>query len=97
MASRKGRPNILGRGIKENIVAVFTRIGGTPAMAKWAAHNRTEFYKIYARLLPTDATLNINIRDVTELTDGELLLIATGRSAGAADEADVEGIPHEIH
>lgn len=39
---------------KENIAAVFTRLGGTAQMAKWAQENQTEFYKLYARLVPVE-------------------------------------------
>jgi hypothetical protein len=52
MASRKGIPNKLGAGAKENIQAVFVRLGSTAAMAEWAQENKTEFYKIYAKLVP---------------------------------------------
>jgi hypothetical protein len=51
--SRKGKPNVAGKMAKENILAVFTRLGGTAGMARWAQENLTEFYKIYAKLLPT--------------------------------------------
>ena len=57
----RGRPpgakNKLGRSVKENVVAVFARLGGTPAMAEWARDNPTEFYKIYARLIPVEASV----------------------------------------
>jgi len=33
-------------------VAAFNRIGGHHALAEWAEANRTEFYKLYARLIP---------------------------------------------
>lgn len=52
MASRKGSPNKLSGTAKENIAAVFTRLGGTAAMASWAEENQTEFYKLYAKLVP---------------------------------------------
>jgi hypothetical protein len=41
---------------RDNIAAVFTRLGGTAAMAEWAKENKTEFYKLYARLIPTEVT-----------------------------------------
>lgn len=53
----KGVPNKVGATAKENILAVFTRLGGTAAMARWAEDNQTEFYKLYARLIPTDVNL----------------------------------------
>lgn len=42
--------------VKENIICVFTRMGGTAEMAKWARKNPTDFYKIYAKLLPMQVT-----------------------------------------
>jgi hypothetical protein len=51
---KKGTPNHLSGGVKSNIVAVFDKIGGREAMARWATENMTEFYKLYGRLLPTE-------------------------------------------
>ena len=56
MPSRKGSPNKLSGLAKDNIAAVFNRLGGTANMAKWAEENQTDFYKIYARLLPVQVT-----------------------------------------
>jgi len=53
----KGTPNKVTATAKENILAVFTRLGGTAQMAAWAKENQTEFYKIYARLVPTETRL----------------------------------------
>ncbi len=53
---QKGVPNKLSGNVKENIVAVFTRLGGTAAMAEWAEDNKTEFYRLYAKLLPMQVT-----------------------------------------
>jgi len=52
----------------ENIVAVFTRLGGTATMAEWARRNQTEFYRLYARLIPSESTTEINLRDVRDLS-----------------------------
>ena len=51
-----GTPHKVTALAKDNIISVFTRLGGTAAMAKWAEANETEFYRIYARLLPTEVT-----------------------------------------
>jgi hypothetical protein len=69
MAARKTKPpgrsrgskNLVGATAKENFLAVFTRLGGTAAMAEWAKENRTDFYKLYARLIPTEVGANINV------------------------------------
>lgn len=97
MASRKGSPNKVGAEVKENIVAVFTRLGSTAAMAEWAAKNLTEFYRLYARLIPTEVTGEFSVRHVTELSDLELVVIATGGSAGTTSAPVGEQIPDGVH
>ena len=52
----KGVPNKVSATAKENVIAVFTRLGGTAAMAKWAAENQTDFYRLYAKLIPSQIT-----------------------------------------
>jgi uncharacterized MAPEG superfamily protein len=52
----QGAKNKLSGQAKENIQAVFVRLGGTAAMAKWAEDNQTEFYRIYSRLLPHEVS-----------------------------------------
>jgi len=54
---KAGTPNKLSGIAKENVIAVFNRLDGTAGMAEWASENKTEFYRIYARLLPTDSTV----------------------------------------
>lgn len=55
MASRKGKPNKLSATAKENIAAVFIRLGGTAAMASWAEENKSAFYtKVYPRIVPVE-------------------------------------------
>lgn len=53
---QKGSGNKLSGLAKDNICAVFTRLGGTAAMAEWAVENKTEFYKLYARLIPVQVS-----------------------------------------
>jgi len=53
-----GTPNKVTGAVKENFMAVFVRLGGTAAMAEWAGENKTEFYKLYARLIPADVKLS---------------------------------------
>lgn len=56
-----GAKNKLSGAAKENIAAVFTRLGGTAQMSKWAKENPTEFYKIYARLIPIEHFGDVNL------------------------------------
>lgn len=97
MASRKGSPNKIGAEVKENIVAVFIRLGSTAAMAEWARENLTEFYRLYARLIPTEVVGEFTIRDATELSDAELASIATGGSAGVTSAPTGSQEPPGIH
>lgn len=54
MSRTVGAKNRISGQAKENIQAVFVRLGSTAAMARWAKDNQSEFYKIYARLLPIE-------------------------------------------
>jgi hypothetical protein len=53
-----GSQNKVTTTVKDNMLAVFNRLGGTHKMAEWAEANLTEFYKLYARLIPTDVKLS---------------------------------------
>jgi hypothetical protein len=57
MGRPKGVPNKINGTVKENVIAVFNLIGGRHALADWAEDNRTEFYRLYAKLLPTETTI----------------------------------------
>jgi len=69
---QKGTPNKISAQVRENVVHVFEQLGGVKKMADWALDNLTEFYKLYGRLLPTEATLNIS-RDVKDLSRDDIL------------------------
>lgn len=53
---RPGVPNKLSGTVKDNIVRVFEKIGGVPRMCSWAEKNETQFYSLYAKLLPLQVT-----------------------------------------
>lgn len=52
MGRPKGAKNHLTYEVKEAIQMCFYDIGGRKKFAEWAKMNRTEFYKLYAKLLP---------------------------------------------
>lgn len=54
---KKGTPNRMSATVKDNIVAVFDKVGGTKTMVNWAKENLTEFYRLYGRLLPSETTI----------------------------------------
>jgi len=48
----KGIPNKVSGLAKDAVAKVFEDIGGVAQMAEWARANQTQFYQIYAKLLP---------------------------------------------
>ena len=51
-----GVTNKVSGTAKENMICVFTRLGGTAAMANWAREHPSDFYRLYAKLLPHELT-----------------------------------------
>ncbi len=51
-----GVPNKLSATVKDNIIDVFDSIGGVETMAVWANENKTQFFNLYAKLLPLQVT-----------------------------------------
>ena len=92
----KGVPNKLSAQVKENIVHVFEQMGGVKKMTAWAEENQTEFFRLYARLAPTDVLVNIT-RSAEELDDAELASIATGSSDRVAEAESGAKKPSELH
>ncbi len=52
----KGRtgPNKTTTSAREAFTLAFQGIGGTIALQAWAKENTTEFFKLYARLIPQE-------------------------------------------
>lgn len=77
----KGAPNKLGHLARENIIAVFDRVGGIDAMTRWAGEFPGDFYRIYSRLIPGQT--GDTPRDkptAAHYTDEELMAIIAERS-----------------
>ena len=51
---QKGTPNKLTKSAREAYQLAFEDIGGAVEFAAWAKDNRTEFYKLHARLIPVE-------------------------------------------
>jgi hypothetical protein len=52
-------PGKVTAAAKDNVLAVFNRLGGTHAMAKWAKANQTDFYRLYGKLIPQQIDMEI--------------------------------------
>jgi uncharacterized MAPEG superfamily protein len=88
MPRPKGSPNKAGALVRENVIAVFNRLQGTAGMATWAKKNLTEFYRIYARLIPTEMVGEFRSKDATEYTEAELIDILSRRRTAEAQTGE---------
>ena len=50
----KGSQNRLTRAGREAFMLAFDEVGGVKALTAWARENQTEFYRLYARLIPSN-------------------------------------------
>lgn len=50
----KGVPNKVTKSAREAFQLAFQEAGGGEGLSAWAKANRTEFYKLYARLIPVE-------------------------------------------
>ena len=48
--------------VVEAFQEAFDLIGGTPRLAIWAHHNTTDFYKLYGKLIPSSAHIDMDGR-----------------------------------
>lgn len=60
---QKGTLNQSTRAIKEVFENAFEGLGGSQAFIKWGKDNQTEFYKLYARLIPQDVNAKHGLTD----------------------------------
>lgn len=59
---QKGSLNKTSLNVKESVMRVYDLIGGDDAFADWAKTNKTEFYKITAKLIPRDVDVSGSVR-----------------------------------
>lgn len=64
----KGATNLATRSVKQALQMAFEGIGGVESLQSWAKQNKTEFYKIWSKMLPTD----VNFKSVNSMTTEEL-------------------------
>lgn len=58
----KGVPNKTTTAAKEAFALAFDGIGGVPALIEWAEENRSDFFKLYARLIPVELSGEVKAR-----------------------------------
>lgn len=53
---KRGTQNKVTVAVKTALQNAFSAVGGQKALANWAEANPTEFYKLWAKLLPQEIT-----------------------------------------
>lgn len=54
---KAGTPNKLTAKVRDNFAQTFEALGGVEALTAWAEQHPTEFYKLFAKLMPSDMNL----------------------------------------
>lgn len=78
------RPRIAA---KESLESAFTKMGGIEGLVRWGKKNPTEFYRIWARLLPRDVNLG-----VTESLEDLLSQLAEQRGGSDTVQGEFEEV-----
>lgn len=102
---RAGTPNKTTASVKAALVAAFDDLGGVESLVSWGRRNRTEFYKLWAKLLPAEVQLSgqdgepiqiafIEINRVNRDDDAKPAADpASEESAGAGEAGPAAGVP----
>lgn len=91
----KGTPNKLTVSARDAFQSAFDTIGGAERLGKWAEENETEFFKLFARLIPQDVAVSGHISQTIEHesvleTDRRIEELFAGREARDATQT----LPH---
>lgn len=57
---QKGTPNKATTAVKEALSAAYEGLGGTAHLIKWAKAEPGEFYKLWAKMLPTEVKAEVD-------------------------------------
>ncbi|MCK9385881.1 MAG: hypothetical protein M0Q15_14810 [Nevskia sp.] len=72
---KAGTPNRITTTFKEAVLNVFEKGGGEAWLLEWAKANPTDYFRVAARLIPQEASVNTN----SDLDIGVALAKATDR------------------
>ncbi len=65
---KRGTKNKFTVSAKKAFEEAFDELGGAEGLTKWAIDNQTDFYKLYARLIPVD------VKPDEEFTSFEIII-----------------------
>ncbi len=80
---KKGTPNKSTAAVKAALEEAFEKMGGVPALLRWGKSDPAEFYKLWAKLLPTQ----VNHAG----SDGGPIQVITG--VPVSESVDTSGAP----
>lgn len=74
MGRKKGVPNKSTKAIKAALIEAFDELGGVAALVRWGRNEPTDFYKLWAKLLPTEikGDVGLGVTVVIQAEDSQL-------------------------
>ena len=99
----KGTPNRFTSSMKDAFLSVYQDLQDENGeehghLKAWAKDHPTDFYKICSKMIPQQLTADVNYTvSAKEMTDEELLNIATGGSARGTGAKKGQSEPSSVH
>lgn len=95
----KGSVNKVTGDIREMVMQALERLGGQKFLVEAAKNPQTAaaFIALIGKCMPKDIIIDSTVRHVTDISDEELVLIATGRSTGIAEASPGEDESSGVH
>lgn len=84
---RPGSVNKLTASVKEALSLAFSEVGDVSALVAWARKNKTEFYKLWAKLLPQDLQISGKDGGPVQLLIEEIVVTSTVPTNQEASQA----------
>lgn len=79
-----GSPNKATASVKAVLEEAFEKMGGVSSLVTWAKNEPTEFYKLYAKLLPVQVQADMKHNGTISI------IVDTGVSRAPDEDADAE-------
>ncbi len=58
--------------VKTAMTEAFDHVGGVAALVRWGKENPGQFYHFWVKMLPQDQRIDLDVREVSKLSDEEL-------------------------
>jgi len=63
LEAKRAKNAILTSSCKESLAVVYEMLGGHVSFFEWAEDNKTEFYRLYTKLIPVEPKIEINVNN----------------------------------